>query len=208
MATEPAVTRRKFDREIARFREHEEHYRKLGIWMLECAYPQVLLAFATASSPQIYIPFGAFIDFKDYDERPLKVTLVNPCTRQPLRLNEVLPQFMKLPMGQLPPGRLMRVRQDPSHPSGLAKDDILQGWEDPDALPFLCIAGVRAYHEHPAHTGDSWWLYRKTDRGTLHQIIHTLWAYGTKNIVQPAFHSQISQVGFVVKPEVEGPLAP
>ena len=27
-------------------------------------------------------------------------------------------------------------------------------------LPFLCMRGIREYHEHPQHTGDDWMLYR------------------------------------------------
>jgi hypothetical protein len=26
--------------------------------------------------------------------------------------------------------------------------------------PFLCVKGIREYHEHPQHDGDSWCLYR------------------------------------------------
>jgi hypothetical protein len=28
--------------------------------------------------------------------------------------------------------------------------------------PFLCLRGIREYHEHPQHTGDDWFLYRDT----------------------------------------------
>jgi hypothetical protein len=208
VATDPGVTRKKFDREIAQFRAQEQHYREQGIWMLDRVYPQVLMAFATARAPQVFVPFGALIDFEDYDAKPLKVTLVNPCSRQALRLHEILPQLMQLPQGQVG-GRLMRVRHDPSQPTGVAVDNILQGYDfDPSSPPFLCIAGVRAYHDHPAHSGDSWWLHRGTGHGTLHQVIHMLWAYGTKNITQPLYQSQVAQVGFMMQPDVEAPLAP
>lgn len=209
MATDPAVTRKKFDREIALFRAQEAHYREQGIWMLSCDYPQVLIAFATARSQLVYVPFGALIEFEDYDARPLKVTLVNPCSRRPLTLNEVMPQFMNLPDGMVQPGRLMRVRQDPAQPNGKVVDYILQGYEnDPTSIPFLCIRGVRAYHEHPAHTGDSWWLYRGSGQGTLHQIVDMLWSYGVKNVWQAFYQTQVAQIGFMMHPEVEGPLTP
>ena len=208
MATDPGVTRQKFDREIAQFRAQEQHYREQGIWMLACEYPQVLMAFATARSPQVFVPFGALIDFEDYDARPLKVTLVHPCSRRPLNLHEVLPQLMQLPQGQVG-GRLMRVRQDTSQPAGITVDHILQGYDfDLNSPPFLCIAGVRAYHDHPAHSGDSWWLHRGSGQGTFHQIMHMLWQYGAKNIVQPLYQTQVAQVGFVMQPEIEGPLTP
>ena len=207
MATDPGVSRRKFDREIADFRSQEEHYRRQGIWMLDCVYPQVLLAFATSRAPQVHVPFGALIDFEDYDARPLTVTLVHPCTRQPLRLNEVMPQFVQMPSGNNYFGRLMRVRQDTARPDGIAVDSILQGYDqDPNFPPFLCIAGVRAYHEHPAHSGDSWWLHRISGEGKLHQIAQLLWNYGVKNIVQPMLQTQAAHVGYALRPEVEGPL--
>lgn len=175
--------------------------------MLTCDYPQVLISFATANSSQVFVPFGALIDFEDYDAQPLKVTLVHPCSRRPLTLQEILPQVVQLPTGHQFRGRLMRLRRDSSQPTGLAADQFLAGYDfDPNALPFLCIAGVRAYHEHPAHTGDSWWLYRGTGRGTLHQIVQMLWTYGSKNIVQPLLQSQIFHVGFVLQPEIEEPL--
>lgn len=206
MATDPEVTRRKFDREIARFRSQEQHYREQGIWMLTCEYPLVLVAFASVRSPQVFVPFGALIDFEDYDAKPLKVTLVHPCSQRPLKFNEILPQVMNFPRAQVG-GKLMRVREDPTQPVGFNVDNILQGYEfDPNFPPFLCIAGVRAYHEHPAHTGDSWWLYRGTERGTLHQILHVLWTYGPKNIVQPLLQSVMSHVGYVLQAEIEKPL--
>lgn len=207
MATDVEVTRKKFDREIAQFRAQEQHYREQGIWILDCTFPQVLMAFATARAPQVFVPFGALIDFTDYDAKPLRVTLVHPCSRQILKLHEVLPQLMQLPQGQVG-GRFMRVREDPTQPGGVAVDHILQGYDfDPNSPPFLCIAGVRAYHEHPAHSGDSWWLHRGTGHGTFHQIVHMLWSYGTKNIAQPLYQSQVAQVGFMMAAEIERPLA-
>src|SRR6185437_3217307 len=42
----------------------------------------------------------------------------------------------------------------------------------PDEVPFLCLAGVREYHEHPAHTGDSWWVHRTTGAGSLSHLLN------------------------------------
>jgi hypothetical protein len=39
--------------------------------------------------------------------------------------------------------------------------------------PFLCLRGVREYHEHPQHSGDEWLLYRN-EMG-LFSIIMSLW---------------------------------
>lgn len=203
MATDPGVTQRKFDAEVAKFRALEKHFREYGIWMLKCEYPQILLAFATARSPQIFVPFGALINFEDYDARPLQVTLVHPCSERALKFNEVLPQVMQLGMAQVR-GHFLRVRQDASQMHGFSVDQVLQGYEfDPEASPFLCIAGVRAYHDHPAHNGDSWWLHRGLGHGSLHQIINMLWSYGTKNVIQPHLQNQIAHIGYIMQPEVE-----
>lgn len=203
MATDPRVSRRKFDREIARFRVQEQRFREQGVWMLSCEYPQVLLAFAAPLSPQVYVPFGALIDFEDYDARPLKVTLVHPCTRRPLKFGEVYQQTVVLPHARYV-GRLMRLREDPTVMGGVAVDQILQGYEnDPESLPFLCIAGVRSYHEHPGHTGDSWWLYRRTGEGSFHTIVDLLASHGSKNIIQPLLQSQMMHVGYILQPDIE-----
>jgi hypothetical protein len=47
---------------------------------------------------------------------------------------------------------------------------ISQPLTQPDATgeaPFLCIAGVREYHDHPGHSGDSWDLHRTTGAGRV-----------------------------------------
>ncbi|WP_306919914.1 putative metal-binding protein [Rhizobium mesoamericanum] len=33
--------------------------------------------------------------------------------------------------------------------------------------PFLCMAGVREYHDNPAHSGDPWLLHRGSGEGRL-----------------------------------------
>ncbi len=39
--------------------------------------------------------------------------------------------------------------------------------------PFLCIRGIREYHEHPQHTGDDWLLYRH--EMSLFSIVMSVW---------------------------------
>jgi hypothetical protein len=39
--------------------------------------------------------------------------------------------------------------------------------------PFLCVRGVREYHEHPQHSGDDWLLYRNDL--SLFSIVMSLW---------------------------------
>lgn len=44
-------------------------------------------------------------------------------------------------------------------------------------VPFLCLAGVREYHEHPAHTGDSWWLHRRSGAASLSHLLNAFHTY-------------------------------
>lgn len=39
--------------------------------------------------------------------------------------------------------------------------------------PFLCLRGIREYHEHPQHSGDDWLLYRT--QMSLFSIVMSLW---------------------------------
>lgn len=47
-----------------------------------------------------------------------------------------------------------------------------------DAIPFLCVAGVREYHDHPAHSGDPWELHRTTGAGSLVRLLDLIHTYG------------------------------
>jgi len=39
--------------------------------------------------------------------------------------------------------------------------------------PFLCVRGIREYHEHPQHSGDEWLLYRESMN--MFSIVMSLW---------------------------------
>jgi hypothetical protein len=52
----------------------------------------------------------------------------------------------------------------------------------PHHLPFLCLPGVREYHEHPAHSNDPWLGYRNSGEGTLGFLIDQLHLYGSNPI--------------------------
>lgn len=56
---------------------------------------------------------------------------------------------------------------------------MMQAFSD-DQIPFLCLAGVREYHNNPGHTGDSWFLHRGTGAGTLNFLLEQLYKYGVR----------------------------
>lgn len=198
MATDAKVARRKFDREVAQFRQMEVVYLTRGIWLLAAEFPRAFVAFATPKSSNVFVPFAAAIDFTDYDAQPLSVVLVHPVTQKPLKVAEILPQFS---MGMA--GRMIRMRTTPAHQ--VVSDNIVQAWDE-GGRPFLCIAGVKEYHDNSAHTGDSWWLHRRTGEGTLHHIVNIIWTYGVKNIIAPQMNIQVQFAGFSLQPEVEQPI--
>ncbi len=41
--------------------------------------------------------------------------------------------------------------------------------------PFVCMIGVREYHQHSSHVGDLWSNYRTRDSYTLGNIVEQLW---------------------------------
>ncbi|MFI5298498.1 MAG: putative metal-binding protein [Polyangiales bacterium] len=105
-------------------------------------------------------PFCVRLGLDDYDLRPPSIQFVDPATRRPLRNEE-------LPVGTIQDsqGRAQVVRLD-KHPS--------------TGLPFLCIRGIREYHEHPQHTGDDWMLYRG-DSG-LFAVVQLIWRSCVANV--------------------------
>jgi hypothetical protein len=64
----------------------------------------------------------------------------------------------------------------------LESDDPLLQWYSPDDVPLLCVPGVREYHNHPGHSGDSWLLHRGTGTGTLFFVLDVLYRYGVQPI--------------------------
>lgn len=198
MATDRRVAQRKYDEEIKNFRRMKSVYRERGIWLISAEFPHVIIAFATPKSANVFVPFAAEIDFTDYDAEPLSVVLVHPVTWKRLKISEVLPQFS---MGMA--GRMLRLRT--LNNGQVIPDQILQAFDD--SRPFLCISGVREYHDNPAHTGDSWWLHRGKGEGTLSHIVNLVWAYGVKNIIAPQMNLQVQFAGYSLQPEVEPPVA-
>lgn len=170
---DPQVTRMKFNEELAKFRSSEAAQRARGILLLKAEFPCILLAFAAPRIQPTPLMFGVLIDFSEYDLLPPSVQFVDPFTERPLRFAEIPTQFLKR-NGDLPVPQANQTIQ-------VNLQNFLQPLlqhHAPDGPPFLCIRGTREYHEHPAHTGDFWDLYRGTSVGTLGYLVDALYAYG------------------------------
>ena len=215
---DPAVSRRKFDREIAEFRSHADEYRRRGWLLAEAEFPHALVILATAKTQPISILCGVWFDYSNYDAAPPSVRLVHPLTREPYKSSEVptrLPRMPAPPGGAqaLPPGGAQALPPGGAQalppgiaqalppgiaqalppgiaqalPPGVAQAQLvvaiplMQAYGD-DAIPFLCLAGVREYHEHPAHSGDHWLSHRTFGAGRLVRLLEVISKYGLETI--------------------------
>lgn len=173
MLVDPAVSRGKFERELANYRTFEDAMQRRGQWLLRAEFPEVFTVFATPRGNPPVVLFGALLDYTNYDLWPPSVRLANPFTRTPYRNAEL-------------PTRLLR--RDPNAPQPAAPDtppvvqELMQGFT-PEEVPFLCLPGTREYHANPGHTGDDWLLRRADGEGSIFNILDVLWRYGIAPVV-------------------------
>lgn len=159
---DPFVTRQKFLEELNKFNQLKEHYRGLGVLLVGDTYPNLYFAFAALSLQPIPILFAVQINFTNYDVQPLSVKFVHPLNLLPVLISEV-------------PTRL------PRKISGNGHQELLQS--QIDQVPFFCIPGVREYHKHTFHNGDSWFLHRgRAGEGSLCFLLDNLQLYGTSAV--------------------------
>lgn len=185
---DPAVCRVKFEREIANFRRFAREYHAKGWWLIEAAFPTVFIIMA---APQLKPPaaiFGALFDFTNFDLWAPSLRLVDPFTRVPYKTRE-LPTTLKR-KGPVTPEIAAKAQADGIDPSQIVVEQQMMQSHGPDQIPFLCLPGVREYHEHPAHTGDSWLLRRGTGEGGLIFLLEQLHRYGVAPIA--GFQAQIA----------------
>ena len=184
---DPAVSRKKFNREIAEFRSNGDEYRGRGWFLAEAKFPHALVILATPKTQPITVLCGVSFDYSNYDAMPPSVRLVHPLTCEPYshaKLPTRLPKRLPKPSGA-----------DPSE----IKAQPLMVAHGPDEIPFLCIAGVREYHDHPAHTGDHWELHRASGAGRLVRLLEVISKYGLETVVG---------IGFQIRPVLENALPP
>jgi hypothetical protein len=165
---QPEVSKSKFATEVNEFRQLEDEWRKKGIICLKIAYPKIQLAFAAHQLRPAPIVFAVSLDFTNYDLEPPSIKFIDPLngnfiTTKEMQVNfyQVINSMPQIPIPGMPPMQF-------KHPQV-----ILMG--APNDQPFLCIPGVREYHEHPAHTGDSWFLHRTQGEGKLGFLIDQLY---------------------------------
>jgi len=172
--TDPAVTRAKFQNQANDFNLNLDSYVRRGIFCRRIEYPVVSLLFTAAHLKPPAIVFAVDIDFTNYDFDPPSVKFIDPNTGETLKAGA-------LPCGVFQIG--------PNGPMNL-----VQGMPGQDA--FLCIPGIREYHQHPAHSGDSWFLYRSRGEGALPFIIEQLYKHSVVAISGYNMQLNIAISGF------------
>ncbi len=179
--TDPAVSRRKFDREIKEFRSLDDEYRQRGWFLAHAEYPRVLVVLASPKLVPSAIVTGVSFDYTNYDAAPPSVRLVNPFSGQPYKSSELPTKLMRaLPEQQI---QLPGVVGSPQPVAmQLRQAQPLMQASAPEELPFLCLPGVREYHEHPAHSGDLWELHRASGAGRLVRLLEIISRYGLEPI--------------------------
>lgn len=187
---DPDVSRTKFDREVTEYRELEAEYRSRGWFLVGAEWPvaTVLLASKTTSPPAIVT--AVQFDYTNYDVEPPSVRFVDAFSgralmekERPLRLLRRIPG----PETVLPDGNKIQLN---------GTQDLIQA-HSPEDLPFLCIPGVKEYHDHPGHSGDSWELHRSTGTGRLVRLLEVIAKYGLDQVT--GFQvNLVPQVAFAV----------
>jgi hypothetical protein len=181
MKLDPRVARQKYDEELARLADQRLTLEARGIFLLgSSAYPRIELFCAPRHSLRVAVPasqtggglvlpqntflmaevpslaarsFKARFDLTDYDLRAPSLEFRDPWTDDVLQYQTM---FRALEFEQ---ARKAHVVLLDDHPS--------------TQKPFLCLRGIREYHEHPQHSGDDWLIYRGTMN--LFSIVMSLW---------------------------------
>jgi hypothetical protein len=185
LLVDPEVSRAKFDEEVSDYRRVQDAMIRRGQWLITAEYPEVFVVFGAPNCNYPTWAFGAVLDFTNYDLWPASVKLVNPFTKVPYRAAEMpAPAWLqRVNMSTPVPGQV---------PTNVVSVDRLMQAQRPEEIPFLCLPGVREYHAHPAHTGDSWLLRRTLGEGKLYRLLDVLFQYGSAPIaglhVQPAMN--------------------
>jgi hypothetical protein len=162
---DPEVSRRKVQREVDWWRANASTYRRRG-WIL-IDHRDLVVEMALAAPVQITGPgplpilSACFrLDFSNYDLWP-------PSLR-----------FIDLFTGEPSPPHVGAVVVENGQPV-----EVLLEVHPTTGLPFLCLPGIREYHDHPQHTGDDWLLYRNSGAGSLVTICDRVWRYMVRNVV-------------------------
>jgi hypothetical protein len=164
---DPEVTRTKFTRELGTWKKYGADGRRGWILLSENAdtlsvevgfLGRIMLSASTV--PLSVVPVALRITFENYDLWPPSVTFIDPQTREPS------PPHVRA---------IVLTTEGPR--------DVLIDGHPVTQRPFLCIPGIREYHNHPQHSGDGWLIHRATGAGHLLNICDRVSRFMVSNIV-------------------------
>ena len=174
---DPEVSNTKLNRELAEYFPLAADYRTRGWFLIEANGPLVTVVLASNKTNPPTIVTAVQFDYTNYDAEPPSVRFVDPFSGRPLSNREL-------------PIRLLRAVPGPEvdvpGPGGIKAQlnitqDLMQANSLED-LPFLCIAGVKEYHDHPGHSGDSWELHRSAGEGRLVRLLEVISKYSLETV--------------------------
>ena len=172
---DPVVSRTKFDREIAEYLAIEADYRARGWFLVKAEWPLAIVLLASKRTKPPTIVTAARFDYTNYDAEPPSVRLVDPFSGRLLQNTELpthLPRMILGPETIMPGGTKGRLANT---------QDLMQA-HSPEDVPFLCVAGVKEYHDHPGHSGDPWELHRSAGEGRLVRLLEVISKYGLEPV--------------------------
>ena len=179
---DPSVSRAKFDREITDYISFEADYRTRGWFLVKKDWPVVVVILASNKTSPATIVTGVQFDYTNYDAEPPSVRLIDPFSGRFLFRDELstrLPRMIPGPEITVPGGGKVRLN---------TPQDLMQA-HAPN-LPFLCIPGVKEYHDHPGHSGDPWEIHRSAAEGRLVRLLDVISKYGLDTV--KGFHVDLA----------------
>ncbi|HYK95430.1 MAG TPA: putative metal-binding protein [Candidatus Dormibacteraeota bacterium] len=195
---DPDVSRAKFEREVAQFRGLAGAYRERGWFLAEADFPIAIVVMAARNLRPSAVVTGVRFDYTDYDLRPPSVRLVDPYTAEPFASKDAPTNLQ----------RAVRTTQlaFPGLPEGIAVPQLIENQPllqayGPEEIPFICLPGIREYHDHPGHSGDAWELHRTAGAGRLVRLLEVIDRYGTSPISQYNLEVRIQGYGQAEVPQ-------
>lgn len=178
---DPQVSRAKFEREVAEYRALEPQYRRRGWLLIEADFPHALVVLTAPRLSPPAIIAGVRFDYSNYDARPPSVRLVNPFTEEPYKAGRLPTLLLRSVESAPPPGMAFPGMPVGAEAKLVSQQPLMQAYGEDD-IPFLCLAGVREYHDHPGHSGDAWELHRPTGAGRLVRLLEVISKYGVEPV--------------------------
>lgn len=196
---EPEVTQIKYKKELSKFLEISSIWREKGVFLIYESFPVVEFMFTTPKLRPSAIAFSVRIDFTNYDIEPPSLKFICPFTGKILTRQEIPVQFLQVKFPE---------KMNDNIPIQIQQQDLLQA-SSPNEIPFFCIPGIKEYHNHPAHTGDSWLLYRKNGEGGLGFILDQLYDHSIAGIAGISSYQILYNIGFaqpIQIPKAQSPI--